>query len=138
MWQEFLTQYSFYYSYEDTLGRKHINVFNVTNISHIIVILLYIWRYTLERNNTKCRHYIKVFWQKGNLISHLKIYTEEIAYQCTLCDKVFQIKVILDSICGHTLGRTYINAVNVRRLSHIIVLLLDMWEYTEKKLHEFI
>ena len=41
-----------------------------------------------------------------------------------------QIKAILNTIYGHTLGRNYINAVNVIRISHIIVLSLQMCEHT--------
>ena len=43
----------------------------------------------------------------------MKIHTGNKPYKCSQCDKKNHI---LQSICGVTLGRDHINAVNVRKL----------------------
>ena len=60
-----------------------------------------------EERPYKCNQCDKVFSKKSHLIDHMKIHTGNKPYNCSH---------ILQSICGVTLRRDHINAVNVRKL----------------------
>ncbi|CAL4141633.1 unnamed protein product, partial [Meganyctiphanes norvegica] len=64
----------------------------------------------------QCSQCEKAFSHNSNLISHLRIHTGENPFQCTQCDKSFSQNMYITGI-------NYINAANVRRLSHIIIIL---------------